>query len=70
MEIKSGKDYHRHSALDKALEKEEWNIQNAYIFCAGNIETTENITYLPLYMIQFLKPDELPEELIVKVDIP
>lgn len=70
LEIKSGKDYHRHSALDKALEKEEWNIQNAYIFCAGNIETTENITYLPLYMIQFLKPDELPEELIVKVDIP
>ncbi len=70
LEIKSGKDYHRHPALEKALETKEWNIQNVFIFCIGNVETKEKISYMPLYMIQFLKPDELPEKLLVNVEIP
>lgn len=70
LEIKSGKDYHRHAALEKALSSEEWNLSKAIVFCSGNIEKTEKITYCPLYMIQFLKADSLPESLIVEVDLP
>ena len=70
LEIKSGKDYHRHAALKRALKSEEWNLQNAIVFCIGNTEKDENITYCPLYMIQFLKADSLPESLIVEVDLP
>ena len=70
LEVKSGKDYHRHAALGKALENKDWNLQNAIVFCPGNIEKKEKITYLPLYMVQFLKADELPKSLVVKVDVP
>ena len=70
LEIKSGKDYHSHAALQNILENKEWNLQNALVFCIGNIEISEKITYLPLYMIQFLTQDKLPESLIVKVDLP
>lgn len=70
LEIKSGKDYHRHVALGNILENKEWNLQRGIVFCIGNIEKSDKITYLPLYMIQFLKQDKLPEKLIVEVDIP
>ena len=70
LEVKSGKDYHRHPALTKAFTNNEWNLQTAIVFCSGNIEINGNITYLPLYMVQFLEPDVLPESLIVNVDLP
>ena len=70
LEVKSGKDYHRHPALTKAFTNNEWNLQTAIVICSGNIEINGNITYLPLYMVQFLEPDVLPESLIVNVDLP
>ena len=70
LEIKSGKDYHRHAALDNVIANKEWKLQNGLVFCIGNIETAGKITYLPLYMIQFLKQEAMPESLVVQVDIP
>ncbi len=32
LEIKSGKDYKRHSALNNVLEADDYGIQEAYIF--------------------------------------
>lgn len=70
LEVKSGKDYHRHAALEKALENNEWNLHESIVFCIGNIEKNKKITYFPLYMVQFLKTDSLPESLVVNVDVP
>ena len=70
LEIKSGKDYHRHAALQNMLANEAWGIQKGMVFCIGNVEVAGKITYLPLYMIQFLKQDVLPKSLVVQVDIP
>lgn len=70
LEIKSGKDYHHHAALQKILYNEEWKIQCAYVFCTGNTEIDGKTTYFPLYMIQFLQQDSLPESLVVNVDLP
>lgn len=70
LEIKSGKDYHRHAALQKILYNEKWKIKEAYVFCIGNIEVDDKTTYFPLYMIQFLKQDSLPPSLIVDVELP
>ena len=70
LEIKSGKDYHRHAALQKIIYNEDWNIKEGYVFCIGNIQVDGKTTYLPLYMIQFLKQTSLPENLIVNVDLP
>ncbi len=55
VEIKSGKDYTRHSALDNALSIADWNLNQAIVFCKDNIAQKEKITYFPWYMIMFLK---------------
>ncbi len=70
LEIKSGKDFHRHAALDNVMANREWKMEKGLVFCTGNIETAGKIIYLPLYMIQFLMQDEMPESLVVQVDIP
>lgn len=70
LEIKSGKDYHRHAALQNVLNNEGWDITEGNVFCIGNIELNDKITYYPLYMIQFLKQNTMPKSMIVQVDLP
>lgn len=70
LEIKSGKDYHRHAALQKILYSDEWDIKEGYVFCIGNIEVDDKTTYYPLYMIQFLQQSTMPKSMIVQVDLP
>jgi predicted AAA+ superfamily ATPase len=54
IEVKSGKDYSVHSALDKFLSNEEYNIKKAYVLSnEQNIYTKNKITYLPIYYIMF-----------------
>lgn len=55
VEIKSGKDYASHSALDNTLNVSDWNLNQAVVFCKDNITQKERITYLPWYMITFFK---------------
>ncbi len=69
LEIKSGKDYKKHSSLNKVLGVAEWNFKNAYVFCRGNVEETNNIKYLPWYMIMFYKPAQIPKDLKFEVDL-
>ena len=57
IEIKSGKSYKMHSALDNILKIEEWKLNKGFVFCHGNYETEERIHYIPWYMIMFLKAD-------------
>lgn len=59
IEVKSGKDYTIHSALNKAVSNEEYEIDRAYVLCNDNIRTNDRITYIPVYMASFIKsPDE------------
>lgn len=69
VEIKSGSDYKKHPALNKILSVKEWDIQNAYVFCRGNIEKAGPVTYLPWYEIMFLKPSIVPEGTKFQVDL-
>ncbi len=69
LEIKSGEDYKKHPSLDKALAVESWGIQNAYVFCRGNMEQEGVVTYLPWYMIMFLKPAQIPKGMKFEVDL-
>lgn len=61
LEIKSGKYYEKHAALDKALAQEDWNIEKAWVFCTGNVKAAGKITYLPLYMIMFYQEERIAE---------
>ena len=68
VEIKSGKDYVRHHALDNVLHHTDYGIRQGYVFCNGNIETDGNVTYYPIYMLMFLQKSELPDEILFDSD--
>lgn len=69
VEVKSGKDYHRHAAINNVLNVSEWKFKHAYVLSQGNMETGGQIEYLPWYMIIFLRPEPLPKNMQYKVDI-
>lgn len=68
IEVKSGKDYYRHSAMDNIMAHPEFDIPKGYVFCNGNVETKDRITYYPVYMIMFMQKQELPKEIIFDTD--
>ena len=68
LEIKSGKDYKRHSALNNVLRTAEYEIDEAYVFSEGNIEVNSKKVYMPIYMIMFLD-DVYMKDTIYKLDL-
>ena len=57
IEVKSGKDYEKHSALDNVMSVKEYAIEEAYVFTNDNVKVKGKLTYLPIYMVMFLKED-------------
>ena len=56
IEVKSGKDYTVHSALDKFLSIDEYNIKKAYVLSNEQRVYTENgVTYIPIYYVMFFE---------------
>ena len=55
IEVKSGKDYKIHSALNNFINNEDFRIQKAYVVSnEKNIIQKGKITYIPIYFIMFL----------------
>lgn len=56
LEIKSGKDYKTHSALEKFLSLDEYNIKRAYVLSnEQKVYVERGITYIPIYYIMFFQ---------------
>jgi len=55
LEIKSGKDYEKHSALTNLLSNENYEIDEAFVFCNDNYKISGKIHYFPVYMLSFLE---------------
>ena len=56
IEVKSGKDYNVHSALDKFIANKEYNIRKAYVLSnEQKVYTKNSVTYLPIYYVMFLQ---------------
>lgn len=57
IEVKSGKDYTVHSALDKFLSIAEYNVRRAYVLSnEQKVYTTERgIIYIPIYYVMFFE---------------
>ena len=56
IEVKSGKDYTVHSALDKFISNNDYNIKKAYILSNEREVFVDNgITYVPIYYIMFFQ---------------
>lgn len=62
IEVKSGKDYTVHSALDNLMAVPDYNIVSSIVF-SNDREITKkgNILYLPVYYVMFLE-NKMPEE--------
>ena len=58
IEIKSGKTYQRHSALNNLLEMENYTVKQAIVFNNYNVEVKGKIVYYPIYMLMFLNENE------------
>ena len=69
VEIKSGKDYNRHNALKNVLGTNIYGIKRAFVFYDGNLKIKENVIYMPIYMMMFLKKDTDRKQLIYKLEI-
>ena len=54
LEVKSGKEYKKHTSLTNSLLDNSAKIGRSVVFCKFNVEKTDQITYLPLYMAMFV----------------
>ena len=68
LEIKSGKDYKRHSALCNVLADENYGIEYAYVFSEGNVEVSGKKVYFPIYMTMFLENEKMADT-VYKLDL-
>ena len=68
IEIKSGKDYYRHNAMNNVLACKEYDLPKGLVFCNGNIEVKDNVVYYPIYMLMFLQKSTVPEQMIFDSD--
>ena len=68
IEVKSGKAYRSHKALDHFMKVADYYLEKAYVFSVGNVEVDGVITYLPIYMCYLLKEKRIGQ-MIVDLDM-
>lgn len=66
IEVKSGKNYQRHSALNNILEISNYFIEEAIVLSNYNVKVKENLVYYPIYMIMFIEDKEIE---LPKIDL-
>ncbi len=54
IEVKSGDNYRRHASLDAAIAASRMKVARAVVLSKFNVEVADDVTYLPLYMAEFL----------------
>lgn len=59
IEVKSGKAYNKHSALNNLLDVKEYGIEEAFIFTNDNVKIEGKLNYLPIYMVMFLRDEPM-----------
>ena len=57
IEVKSGKDYARHRALNNILDCGEYSIPESVVLCNDNYTRRGKVTYAPIYMVMFIHKD-------------
>ncbi len=68
IEVKSGKAYKTHKALDHFMNVSDYHIEKAFVFSTGNVEKDGKVTYLPIYMCYLVKGQSIGQ-LIVDLDM-
>ena len=68
IEVKSGKDYKVHSALNNVKENNVYSIKQAFVLSNFNISNDGIITYYPIYMTMFIDERSIDLPKIEKID--
>ena len=64
IEVKSGKDYTVHSALNTFVSNEDYHIKKAFVVSnERNVTQNGKITYIPIYYIMFFDADSKDKNL-------
>ena len=69
IEVKSGKDYTKHSALNNVLINRDYKVEEAIVFSSYNVSKEGKVIYLPIYMVMFLNEDSLVLPAKKKLDL-
>ena len=59
IEVKAGKAYKAHKALDNFMNIPDYHLEKAYVLSAANLEQEGAVVYLPIYMCYLLKEREI-----------
>ena len=70
IEVKSGKHYRRHRALNHVLSERQYAINDAIVLDDAVLAVADGIFYTPIYMVMFLEKNVLPERMIYEVGSP
>lgn len=63
VEVKSGKDYTVHSALNTLLSNADYHIEEGVVLSnERNVRVVGKVVYMPIYYVMFLAGDSVPEE--------
>lgn len=54
VEVKSGRDYKKHHALDRILANPKYGLESAFVFSNANVSVEGKVTYYPVYMLMFI----------------
>ena len=66
IEVKSGRDYTIHSALNKLLSNTDYHIKSAIVVSNERIvRQVGNVKYLPIYYIMFLDKEDMGSEEVI-----
>ncbi len=64
IEVKSGKAYKTHKALDHFMNVLDYHIEKAFVFSTGNVEKDGKVTYLPIYMCYLVKEQSIGQLIV------
>ena len=67
IEVKSGKAYKSHKALNNFMSVPDYHMENAYVLSVSNVEVEGRVIYLPIYMCYLLKEKQIGQ-MIVDMD--
>lgn len=66
IEVKSGRDYTVHSALNHFLNNDAYPAKCGYVLSnEREIKTVGKVTYLPIYFVAFIKPSRAETEILI-----
>lgn len=69
LEIKSGADYKKHTALDNMMKVPDFALRKATVYSKYPKVESGEVDYLPIYALMFTNHDRLPGESIFKLDL-